>query len=382
VNGLRNNNKPQGYQSMRKKMRAIVWDGNVYPESLTYQDWDIPTPKPGWVLFGTKAVGICGSDVHLIRGNTRSLVPDDNLPAILGHENAGVVVEVGTGVTQFKPGDRIAVEPIHGCTEFGGSCPMCRSGKYHLCRSGITHVGVPLTRMIPGGFGEYSVAHESRVFPIPNHVSFEEAALLDVLAVNVHAARIGNPGVGTTAAVVGCGVVGLNMIQCLRAEGVTHIIAVAKYDFQGALARRLGAGEVIIHQDGGDPVAEVMRLTDGWGVDQVYECVGGQTDAVDQSIAMCSDAGNVIMLGGTSQPRPIDLQRLLLKEVNILSSNSYSTYGHKREFQIALDMLCDGQVDHKSLVTHTFSPMDYRQAFDVAINKGSHQTGKVMFVRD
>ena len=363
-------------------MKAIVWDGTDYPDSLSYRDFDIPTPDPGWVLFNTKAVGICGSDLHLLLGHTRYLVPEHNFPAVLGHENAGVVVDVGEGVETFKPGDRVAVEPIHGCTEFGGGCPMCRSGRYQLCQSGLTHVGMPLTRMIPGGFGEYSVAHESRLFHIPEHVSFEEAALLDILAVNVHGVNIGRPHIGMSAVVLGCGVVGLDQIQCLRVAGVTDILAVAKYEFQAKAAKQVGAREVVILREGIDPVEEVMKLTGHWGVDQVYECVGGNTDAVAQSVSMCCMGGNVIMLGGASRPRPIDLQDMLLKEVNILSSNSYSTDGYKREFQIAMDMLRDGLVDHKSLVTHRFAPEDYRQAFEIAIEKSRYQTIKAVFIRD
>ena len=366
---------------MHRSARAIVWDGSEYPDSLSYRDFELATPEPGWVLFATKAAGICGTDVHLLLGDTRHLIPDRNLPAVLGRENAGVVVEVGEGVTSVQPGDRVAVEPTHGCAEFGGSCAMCRSGRYQLCQAGLAYVGMPLTRMIPGGFGEYSVAHASRLFRIPDHVSFEEAALLDTLAVTVHALNVGHPRVGMSAAVVGCGVVGLDQIQCLRVAGVRNIVAVAKYPFQAELASELGAGEVVLLDEGIDPVAEVMHMTGGWGVDQVYECVGGHTDAVAQSVAMCAYGGVVVMLGGSARPCPIDLQDMLLKEVHILSSNSYSTHAGKREFEVALDMVCDGRVDHERLVTHMFTPDAYRQAFEVAIHKGEYQAIKPMFVR-
>lgn len=145
-------------------MKAIIWDGKDYPASLSYQTYKDPVPPPGWAIVKTMAAGICGSDKDLILGNTRYMVPDRNLPAILGHENAGIVVEIGEGVTRVKPGDRVAVEPTHGCIEFGGSCRMCRIGKYQLCESGLTHVGLPFTKMIPGGFGEYSQVHELGCF--------------------------------------------------------------------------------------------------------------------------------------------------------------------------------------------------------------------------
>ena len=102
-------------------MNAIIWDGGTYPDSLSYQEFDIPKVTSGWVRFNTKAAGICGSDLHYLLGHTRHLIPDKNLPSIIGHENAGVVVEVGEGITTVKEGDRVAVEPLHGCVEFGDS---------------------------------------------------------------------------------------------------------------------------------------------------------------------------------------------------------------------------------------------------------------------
>ena len=369
-------------EKMRDTMKAIVWDGGTYPESMTYRDFAVPKPTPGWALVNTKAAGICGSDLHYLLGYTRYLIPDKNLPAVLGHENAGVVVEVGVGVTRVKPGDRVAVEPLHGCIEFGGTCPMCRMGKYHLCQSGLTHVGIPIVKMLPGGYGEYSAVHETRLFHIPDNVSFEEAALLDILAVDVHAVKLVHPGLGDSVVVLGCGIIGLDMIQVLRAQGVTDIIAVAKYEFQADFARRFGAKETVVLHDGVDPVKEVMKLSDGWGVDQVYECVGGETDALDQAVGMCRPGGDAIMLGVFAGRRPIDLLSMLIKEVDIISSNSYSTYQDKREYQISMDMLRDGLIDHKSLVTRAFDPQDWREAIDMAIGKGQFQAVKTMFVRD
>jgi len=367
---------------MSEKMKAIVWDGTTYPESLNYRDFDIPQPGPGWVLVNTKAAGVCGSDLHYLLGYTRHLIPDKNLPAVLGHENAGVVVQVGEGVTTVKPGDRVAMEPLHGCMQFGGTCPMCRIGKYHLCQYGLTHVGIPIVRMLPGGYGEYSVVHETRLFHIPENVRFEEAALLDILAVDVHAVKLIHPSMGDTAVVFGCGIIGLDMIQCLRVEGVADIIAIAKYDFQAEIAKKLGAKDVILLIPGVNPVEEVMKLTGGWGVDQVYECVGGNTDALDESVAMCRPGGNAVMLGVFSGRRPIDLLTMLLKEVNIISSNSYSTAGFIREFQYSMDLLKNRQVEHMSLVTHCFAPEDYRAAIDTAIDKGKKGSFKTMFIRD
>jgi threonine dehydrogenase-like Zn-dependent dehydrogenase len=363
-------------------MTAIVWDGKPYPDGLSFRDFEVPEPGPGWVLVYNKASGICGSDLHYLSGRGRDLIPDQNLPAVLGHENAGIVIRPGPGVTGLQPGQRVAAEPLHGCMQFGGSCSLCRVGKYNICRSGKVHVGIPMVRMLPGGYGEYSIVHETRLFPIPERISFEEAALLDVLAVSVHAMQIGRPRIGETAVVYGCGVLGLDTIQCLRAVGIGEIVAVAKYEFQAEAARRLGAREVILSQDGTDPSEAIRQLTDGSGVDQVYECVGGETDAIAQAIAMCGRGGRVVMMGAfPSGPRPVSLRTMLTNEISLLACNSYATAGTVREYQIALDMLIQGQADHMSLITHRYAPEDYQTALDVTMNKAAHASIKTVFVR-
>lgn len=368
---------------MGEQMQAIVWDGGEYPDGLSYRAFPRPVPGPGWVLVHNRAAGICGSDLHYLLGRRKGVVPARNLPAVLGHENAGVVVEVGPGVTRVKPGDRVAVEPLHGCTEFGGSCPMCRVGQYQLCLMGLTHVGIPRVRMLPGGYGEYSVAHESRLFPIPEGLTFTEAALLDILAVGVHAVNIGRPRVGDSVVVLGCGVVGLDLIQCLRVAGVGRIIAVAKYEFQAEAARRLGASEAVVIDAGEEPAEVLPRLAQGAGADQVYECVGGATDGLNLAIMVCRPGGAVVLVGGFTGRPALDLAALQRKEIPLLVSNSYSTAPNgKREYEIAVELLRTGRVYHKSLATHAFVPQQYREAIDQAIGKGAAKLIKGLFVRE
>jgi len=366
---------------MTEMMKAVVWDGCNYPQGLSYRDFEIPEPPPGWVLVHNRAAGICGSDLHYLQGYARDQIPDRNLPAILGHENAGVVVRAGDGVTAFEPGDQVAIEPLHGCREFGGDCRMCRSGQYHLCLSGVAHVGLPFMRMIPGGYGEFSIAHQSRLYRIPDSVSFEEASLLDILAVGVHAANRGQASLGDTVVVIGCGTVGLDLIQCLRLKG-TAIIAIARYTYQAELAQQLGASHIVTLASNVKPVEEVLRITGGIGADQVYECVGGQGDTLNQAIAMCRMGGMVVMVGEFYGLRPVDLFTMMMKEVPILTSNAYSTFGTQREFQVAMDLLRDGKVDHHRLITHRFDPQHYREAIDTSLARNVHHTIKSLFVRD
>ena len=162
---------------------------------------------------------------------------------------------------------------------------------------------------------------------------------------------------------------------------VIRIIAIAKYEFQAEVAKRLGAVETILLNPGFDPVQKVIQLTQGRGVNQVYECVGGQTDAVDQAIAMCCPGGVVVGLGVFPERRPINLLNMQYKEVTLISSNAYSTAGTRREFQIGLDYLHHGVVSHKHLITHRFSPQDYIEAIDTVIHKKDRESIKAVFVR-
>jgi len=369
---------------MTETMQAIVWDGGRWPAGLELKEFPKPQLRPGWVLVKNRAAGICGSDLHYLGGQTRHLIPDKNLPAVLGHENAGVVVELGKGVGGLKPGDQVAVEPLHGCREVGRTppCAACQAGHYELCKHHLTHVGIPLVEMLPGGYGEYSIVHASKAYKISEGVSFEDAALLDVLAVGVHALGIGKPIPGMTAAVLGSGVIGIDLIQCLRAWGVSTIIATAKYPFQADAAKKAGASDVILLEPGIEPVEEVLRLTSGEGVDQVYEGVGGKTDVINEAVRICRRGGTVIMTGIFDGERPIDLLTMLFRSVSILSSNSYSITGLKSDYEIALDLLASGQATHSNVVTHRFAPSDFKKAIDTAFDKKGNECLRAMFIRD
>jgi L-iditol 2-dehydrogenase len=366
---------------MTATMKAIIWDGQKYPQGLCYRDFDIPTLPAEWVTVNNRAAGICGSDLHYLLGYARDQIPEKNLPAILGHENAGVVVSAGAGISNFLPGDRVAVEPLHGCTTFGESCSMCRSGRYNLCEHGVAHVGLPFARMLPGGYGDYSIVHHTRLYPLPDSIPFEEACLLDILAVGVHAVNLGQPALGDTVVVIGCGIIGLDLIQCLRLRGI-RIIAIARHSFQAEFAERMGAEHAIISCSNSDPVHEVLRLTDGLGADQVYECVGGEGDTLNSAISMCRMGGRIIMIGEFYGQRPTNLFDMMMKEISVLCSNGYSIFQGKAEFQVALELLCDGKIDHHSLISHRFAPSNFKEAINVSLAKKENHTIKAIFVRD
>jgi 2-desacetyl-2-hydroxyethyl bacteriochlorophyllide A dehydrogenase len=365
---------------MAKTMKAVIWNGKPWFEGLSYGDFPIPEASGDWVLVRNNVCGICGSDLHFFSGGLEGKFPDKNLPAVLGHENAATVVEADPS-TGFAPGDRVAVEAIHSCVNFGKTCPRCMSGQFHMCDEGMTHVGLPYVRMLPGGYGEYSAVHKSKLIRLPDSVSMEEAALLDILVVNVHAVRIGNPLLGDTCAVLGCGVVGLNLLQVLRSRGISNIFAICKYPFQEELAKKCGASKTLLYNKD-TIVSDMLEMTDGQGVDQVYECVGGSSNAIDEAIGFTTRQGSVIMMGVFTGKHSIDLNGMFMREINLLSSNSYCMTGYKDEFAVSVGMLEHKQVDHDILITHRFKPDQYVEAIEAARGKNISKAVKVLFVRE
>lgn len=363
-----------------KMMKAIVWNGEKWFDGLSYEDFAVPEYGGDWVLVKNNVCGICGSDLHFFSGAQEGRFPAKNLPAVFGHEVCGTVVDADPS-TGFKSGDRVAVEAIHSCMNFGKTCPRCISGQFHMCDEGMTHIGLPYTRMLPGGYGEYSAVHKDKLVRLPPEVSMDEAALLDILVVNVHAARLGNPQIGETCAVYGCGVVGLSLLQVLRTKGIGRLIAICKYPFQAELAKKCGASDVVLYNKD-SLIDEIMSLTGGNGVDQVYECVGGRSDAIDDAIHFTTRQGKIIMMGIFEGKPSVDLNEMFMKEISIISSNSYGMSGYRDEFEIAAEMLEYKLVDHSILISHRFKPEQYVEAIEAARGKDRSKAIKVLFERD
>ena len=180
-----------------------------------------PVPKEGEVLVKVEYVGICGSDLHYYEsGRIGNFIVEP--PFVLGHEAGGTVVEVGSGVSHLKVGDRVALEPGKTC----GHCEHCKEGKYNLCEDVIFFATPP----VDGVFQEY-VAHEAGLcFKLPDNVSTLEGALVEPLSVGLHAAMQGGAHIGQTAVVTGAGCIGLVSLLALKAMGVSRVIVVDVID--------------------------------------------------------------------------------------------------------------------------------------------------------
>ncbi|MBW1787384.1 MAG: alcohol dehydrogenase catalytic domain-containing protein [Deltaproteobacteria bacterium] len=316
------------------------------PGRIEFVDQPVSAPASGEVLIRTRAVSICGSDLHTFKGKH----PFAPLPAALGHELAGEVVETGPEAGSVKPGDRVVVEPVIVC----GECHFCRRGDYHLCRSISFH-----HRQGRGAFTPYFTADHRWVHRLPDGVSFTEGALAEPLAVAVHAMGRAGIQLGRSVAVFGAGPIGLMVLMLALKAGAGETFAVDVQDFRLRKARELGAGEAL-NNTAGDAVAAIYRITDDLGVDAAFEVVGNET-TLTQTLKALKKGGTAVIVGLFSQPDvTIPSNIFLQKEITVRGSQGYC-----RDFQTALKLLEKGHMDLGTLITHRLPLDSLQEGFDL-----------------
>ncbi len=305
-------------------MKAAVMRRNNAP--LEIEEVTIDSPGPGEVLVRTAASGICHSELHVIEGGL-PMPP----PCILGHEPAGVVEEVGEGVTDFAPGDHVI-----GCiSAFCGKCELCLKGRPHLCAGGETLQrppeagfrlsaadGSPILQFANlSSFAEKMLSHERALVKIRDDMPLDRAALIGCgvttgLGAALNTARV-EPG--STCVVIGCGGVGLSALQGCRIAGASRIIAVDTQPWKLELAQKLGASDVVDGSEG-DPTLKVHELTGG-GADYAFECIGLPV-TVQQTVGMVKRGGAAVLVGVVPLGKMVELHiaEITFQEKRVLGS--------------------------------------------------------------
>ena len=235
------------------KMKAARWHNR---KDVRVEELEIPQPKANQIKIEVKYCGICGSDLHEYLGGPIFIPVDkphpytgEKAPLVMGHEFSGEVVEVGPEITKFKVGDRVTVEPIHAKDGL--------KGKYNLDPN-LNFIGLAGGG---GGFSEYVVVNEDQAHKLPDNVDFEQGALTEPAAVGLYAVRQSRIQAGDTAAVFGCGPIGLLVIDALRAAGASRIFAVELSPERQAKAKELGA--IVVDPSKEDAVESIRRQTNG-----------------------------------------------------------------------------------------------------------------------
>jgi threonine dehydrogenase-like Zn-dependent dehydrogenase len=348
-------------------MKTAVFYGGT---DIRVEDRPVPGPGQGEVLVRIRAAGICGSDLRHYRLER----PDASYPMRAGHELSGEVVAVGPDVTALAPGRRVGIEPLHllGC----GRCRQCRQGAYHIC----PNRGMPAGHSVhSSGFSEFDVAPVSSVYSLPDTVSFEEAALLDVYGVAVHGVHRVSVRPIDTVVVVGTGAVGLTQGQVARALGARLVIMVGRREGPLQVAQACGAADVVVDASTVSPTQAVLDLTHGAGADVVFETSGGRS-----TIQLCCDlagfGGRVGISGLFPGSEAIDTSTLMRKELDLCWINSYSTWDGVSEYELALGLVVDGRVQAGALVSHRVSLDEIAQGFAWASEKAASGATKVMVV--
>lgn len=288
---------------MGEKMKAMA---QTALEKIEMVEVEKPKAGPGQLLVQIKHTGICGSDIHYyLHGKIGRYVVE--YPFLLGHESAGIVAEVGEGVTGFAVGDRVTMEPGYTC----GKCEFCKTGRYNLCPDVVFFATPP----VQGTLCEY-VAHPADMcFKLPDNVSTMEGALVEPLAVGFHAAEQGEARPGKTAAVLGSGCIGLCCLMALREFGVKEVYMTDMIDVRLDKAKELGGIPIAI--DKKDPVQEILKATDGRGVDIIID-TSGNAKAAFSTVQMIAPGGIIVMVG--LSPNPVfefDFGTLLDKEATV-----------------------------------------------------------------
>ena len=342
---------------------------------LTIENVELDEPLGQEVLVDVAAAGLCHSDLRFLEGSF-----DHPLPTVLGHEVAGTVAEVGDGVSEVAVGDHV----VMSISVFCGVCPLCTSGRPHLCvdkpatrrtpdqPSRLSLAGEPITQFLDlSAFAEQMLVHESAVVRIGDDVPFEYAAVLGCgvatgLGAVLNTARVES---GDSVVVIGCGGVGLSAVQGAVIAGARQIIAVDPMEEKLELAVRLGATDVV---DSADPdvVSVVVALADGLGADHVIEAVG-RVDSIEQGFSMTRRGGTVTVVGlvpaGSSVTIPTDdlfYERRL--QGSVMGSNDF-----KRDVPRYLEMYQTGVLNLGDLVTERISLDEINEGF-VAMETAKH----------
>ncbi len=313
---------------------------------LELKDLATPQPGPGELLVGVAACGICGSDVHGYDGSSGRRIP----PIVMGHEAAGLVASVGEGVSGFSEGDRVTFDSTVYC----GRCSNCNRGEINLCdRREVLGVSCGDYRRA-GAFAEFVVVPARIIHRLPENLPYHEAALLEAVAVALHAVSLAPVAPDSTALVVGAGTIGLLLQQALRVAGCSRVFVADVDNTRLALSQKLGATATA-----SENVREkISQLTNGIGVDLAVEAVG-KSESIGTAIDCVRKGGTVILVGNVTPQVTIPLQKVVSRQISL--QGSCASAG---EYPRAIELVSSGRIQVAPLITAVAPLADGPQWFE------------------
>lgn len=310
---------------------------------------EVPKPEIGenQVLVEVKACGICGSDLHVWHGTH----PFTTYPVIQGHEFSGIVDHVGPGVQSVQPGQRVTVEPSLVC----GRCYACRHGRYNICDD-LKVMGF----QAPGCHQEFFAVPAEKVVWIPRTLSFEAGAMVEPVAVGVHAVRRSDLEPGMKVVVLGAGPIGILTAQVAKALGAFKTLIVDIVDFRLEVARKVGVDHVV--RDGAGDVARGIRKIFGPdGADLIFECVGAEA-TVETAVQVARKGTRVMVVGVVEGRSRVSMGLVQDRELELVGTLMYM----KRDFEQAIRLMSEGAVRTAELITARFPFRDLPRAYEEA----------------
>ena len=328
------------------------------PREIRFDRVPVPQPGPGQVLVKIKRIGICGSDIHVYHGKH----PYTKYPVTQGHEVSGRIAAVGEGVTGFRVGQKVTIEPQVFC----GKCHPCTHGKYNLCES-LKVMGFQTT----GTASEYFAVDQSKVDLLPESMDFDEGAMLEPLAATVHAAKRAGDVKGLNVCVLGCGPIGILLIQSLKAFGAAKVLATDVSDYRLELAKQCGADVTVNTKN-----AEFGRaMLDAFGPDKadiIYDCAGNDI-TMDQAIQNARKGSTIILVAVYAGLAHCDLAKLNDSELDL---NTTMMYRHE-DYVDAIRLVGEGKIQLQPLMSKHFAFQDYLAAYEY-IDNNRETTMKVI----
>lgn len=333
--------------------------GAEHEPRFIIKDMSFDELRPDDILVRVKACGVCGTDVHIYKGEKGSA--EVTPPVVLGHEFAGIVVKVGQNVTKIKPGDHVTVDPNMYC----GNCVPCRMGKKQNCEN-LYALGVNTN----GGFAEFCICPQNQAFIVNPDIDFDEAAMTEPLACVLHGIDQLHIQPGQNVLVIGGGTIGLLMAQMVKITGASSVILSEPIKSRREIGLEIGVDAVI------DPVQEDLTdrleiITGRKGADVVIECVGSKRTS--EQAFQAAAAGATILLFGVPSPEAVaelPLFDVYKKELKIVGS-MINPDTHQR----AIRLLNNHRIEIKKLITHIF---DIQQVENAVHMQMSSESIKVM----
>lgn len=316
-------------------MKAAVFYGK---HNLKIEELPIPHPNIDEVVIKVEACGICGTDVHIFSGDEGAAATPSG--TVLGHEFSGTIVEIGKNVNEYKVGDRVCVDPNKMC----GECYYCKNAIGHFCEH---MVGIGTT--VNGGFAQYCVIPQSQLYKIDDETTFNAAAMAEPVSCCIHGIDLCNIQLDDTVLVIGCGMIGLLMIQLAKIKGAKKVIAIDITDEKEAIVKKLGCDIYINSKK--ENVLKILQKNNINRISKVIECVG-KTETMEQAIEYAGKKA-IVLLFGLTAPNDTMLIRpfqIFKKELEIKASyiNPYTQ-------DQAITLINNKKIDVSSMVYKTFS---------------------------